>query len=70
MVEVFCTQNDTNGGSNETGTNVLAANPTRVPSTSAAIAMTPDGKCPNASRSDEGLRSVGLIESILAFGAQ
>ena len=40
--------------------------PTRVPSTSAAIAMTPDGKCPNASRSEVGLRSVGLIKSILA----
>ena len=67
---MFCTQNDTNGGSSDTGTNVLAANPTRVPSTSAAIAMTPDGKCPNASRREVGFRSVGLIESILAFGAQ
>ena len=50
--EVFCTQNDTSGGSSDTGTKVLAASPTRTPSTSAAIAMTPDGKWPNASRSD------------------
>ena len=42
--EVFCTQNDTSGGSSDTGTNVLAASPTRTPSTSAAIAMTPEGK--------------------------
>ena len=56
--EVFCTQNDTSGGSSDTGTKVLAANPMRIPSTSAAMAMTPDGKWPNASRSDVGLRSV------------
>src|SRR3954452_7625042 len=56
--EVFCTQNDTSGGSRDTGTKVLAANPTRVPSTSAAIAMTPDGKYPKTSRSDEGWRFV------------
>src|SRR6476659_1530807 len=61
VVEVFCTQNDTSGGSRDTGTKVLAANPTRTPSTSAAMAMTPDGKWPNASRSDVGLRSVALI---------
>ncbi len=42
--EVFCTQNETSGGSSETGTKVLAARPTRAPSTSAAMAMTPDGK--------------------------
>src|SRR6478735_11009977 len=58
VVEVFCTQNETSGGSRDTGTKVLAANPTRTPSTSAAMAMTPDGKCPNASRSDAGLRSM------------
>ena len=44
VVEVFCTQNDTNGGSSETGTKVLAARPSRVPFTSAAMATTPDGK--------------------------
>lgn len=55
VVDVFCTQNDTNGGSNETGTNVLAANPTRTPETSAAIATTPDGKWPKASRSVEAV---------------
>lgn len=27
VVEVFCTQNDTSGGSSETGTKVLAAKP-------------------------------------------
>ena len=42
--EVFCTENDTSGGSSDTGTKVLAAIPTRTPSTSAAMAMTPDGK--------------------------
>ena len=42
--EVFCTQNDTSGGSSDTGTNVLAARPTRTPSTSAATATTPVGK--------------------------
>ena len=42
--EVFCTQNETSGGSSDTGTKVLAARPTRMPSTSAAMAMTPDGK--------------------------
>ena len=62
--DVFCTQNDTSGGSSDTGTKVLAARPTRMPSTSAAIAMTPDGKWPNASRSVVGLRSVALINSI------
>ena len=62
--EVFCTQKETSGGSSDTGTKVLAARPTRMPSTSAAIAMTPDGKCPNASRSDVGLRSLALIASI------
>ena len=44
VVDEFCTQNDTSGGSSDTGTNVLAANPTRMPSTSAAIAITPEGK--------------------------
>ncbi len=55
VVEVFCTQNDTNGGSSETGTKVLAARPSRVPFTSAAIATTPDGKWPKASRSDDAV---------------
>ena len=41
--EVFCMQNDTSGGSSETGTNVLAARPTRVPSISAATAITRTG---------------------------
>src|ERR1700743_833582 len=50
VVDVFCTQNDTSGGSSETGTKVLAARPTRTPATSAAIATTPDGKWPKASR--------------------
>src|ERR1700733_7888339 len=59
VVEVFCTQNDTNGGSNDTGTNVLAARPSRMPSTSAAIAMTPDGKWPKASRSEDGVSFSG-----------
>jgi len=53
VVDVFCTQKETSGGSSETGTNVLAARPTRTPSTSAAMAMTPDGKYPNASRNDD-----------------
>ena len=44
VAEVFCTQNETNGGSRDTGTNVLAAIPSRTPSASAAIATTPDGK--------------------------
>ncbi len=53
--ELFCTQNETSGGSSDTGTKVLAARPTRRPSTSAAIAMTPEGgKWPNASRSEAG----------------
>ena len=34
VVDVFCTQNDTSGGSRDTGTKVLAASPTRTPSTS------------------------------------
>src|SRR5437588_1395920 len=55
VVEVFCTQNDTSGGSSETGTKVLAAKPSRVPSTSAAMATTPDGKWPKASRSVDGV---------------
>src|ERR1700751_15563 len=55
VVEVFCTQNDTSGGSSETGTKVLAARPSRVPLTSAAMATTPDGKWPKASRSEEGV---------------
>ena len=38
VVDVFWTQNDTSGGSSDTGTKVLAARPTRAPSTSAAIA--------------------------------
>src|SRR6516164_2933988 len=54
VVEVFCTQNDTSGGSSETGTKVLAAKPSRTPSTTAAMATTPDGKWPNASRSVDG----------------
>src|ERR1700684_2625526 len=59
VVEVFCTQNDTNGGSSDTGTNVLAAKPSRTPSISAAIAITPDGKGPKASRREEGVRFSG-----------
>src|SRR5579875_382416 len=55
VVEVFCTQNDTSGGSSETGTKVLAARPSRTPSTSAAMATTPVGKCPKASRSEDGV---------------
>ena len=58
--DVFCTQNETSGGSSDTGTKVLAASPTRMPSTSAAMAMTPDGKWPNASRSDVGFRLAEL----------
>src|SRR6476620_615035 len=61
VVDVFCTQKDTSGGSKETGTNVLAARPTSTPSACAAIAMTPDGKCPNASRRDAGLRWMLLM---------
>ena len=55
VVDVFCTQNETSGGSSETGTKVLAARPTRTPSTSAAMATTPDGKWPKASRSVVGV---------------
>src|ERR1700692_876307 len=55
VVDVFCTQNDTNGGSSETGTKVLAARPTRTPRTSAAMATTPDGTWPKASRSEDGV---------------
>ena len=40
---VFCTQNDTRGGSSETGT-VLTARPTRIPSSSEAMAIYPEGK--------------------------
>jgi hypothetical protein len=54
-------QYDTSGGSSDTGTNVLAARPTLSPSTSAAIATTPIGKQPNASRKEAGLRSEELI---------
>ncbi|COW15917.1 Uncharacterised protein [Mycobacterium tuberculosis] len=56
VVEVFCTQNDTSGGSSKTGTKVLAAKPCRTPSTSAAMATTPVGKWPKASRSEDGVR--------------
>src|SRR5882757_2139084 len=56
VVEVFCTQNDTSGGSRDTGTKVLAAKPSRTPSTWAAMATTPVGKWPKASRSDVGVR--------------
>src|SRR5258707_9950824 len=56
VVDVFCTQKATSGGSSDTGTKVLAAIPTLSSSIVAAIAMTPDGKCPNASLSDAGLR--------------
>src|SRR6185437_5001778 len=55
VVDVFCTQNDTSGGSSETGTKVLAAKPSRVPLISAAMATTPDGKWPKASRSVDGV---------------
>ena len=44
------------GGSRETGTKVLAARPSRVPWTSAAMATTPEGKWPKASRSVDGVR--------------
>ena len=47
------------GGSSETGTKVLAARPTRVPSISAATAITPEGKWLNAVRSEAAVRSVG-----------
>ena len=67
MVDEFCTQNDTSGGSSDTGTKVLAAKPTRVPSTSAAIAITPVGKCPNASRRDDGLRSISECVPLIAL---
>src|SRR6516225_433462 len=56
VVDVFCTQNDTSGGSSETGTKVLAAKPSRTPSTTAAMATTPDGKWPKASRRVDGVR--------------
>src|SRR6516164_11286529 len=55
VVDVFCTQNDTSGGSSETGTKVLAAKPSRTPSISAAMATTPDGNSPKASRSEDGV---------------
>src|ERR1700756_2228069 len=55
VVDVFCTQNDTSGGSRETGTKVLAASPSRVPLTTAAMATTPDGKWPKASRSEDAV---------------
>lgn len=61
VADEFCTQNDTSGGSSETGTKVLAARPTRAPSTSAAIAITPDGKCPNASRREVGVKSLPAL---------
>src|SRR3954453_18958147 len=61
VVDEFCTQNDTSGGSNDLGTKVLAARPPLAPSTSAAIAITPEGKYPNASRSADGLKSVRVI---------
>jgi hypothetical protein len=67
VVEVFCTQNDTSGGSRETGTKVLAANPSRTPSTSAAMATTPDGKCPKASRSEDG---VSLLVEFTGFSVE
>ena len=72
VVEEFCTQNATRGGSSDTGTKVLAARPTRTPSTSAAMAMTPEGKCPNAARRDVGLRSVSaaLIVAIIPRAAK
>src|SRR4051794_4986694 len=61
VVDVFWTQKETSGGSSETGTKVLAARPSRTPSISAAMATTPDGKWPKASRSDVGVRL--LLES-------
>src|ERR1700686_3642743 len=61
VVDVFCTQNDTSGGSSDTGTKVLTASPTRVLPTSAAIAITPVGKCPNASRRAASVRLPPLI---------
>jgi hypothetical protein len=61
---VFCTQNDTNGGSSDTGTKVLAAKPSRTPSTSAAMAITPDGKWPKASRSDDGVSFSGVFTGL------
>src|SRR5271166_5472740 len=67
VVEVFCTQNDTNGGSSDTGTNVLAASPSRTPSTSAAMAITPDGKWPKASRSDVGVGPQPALPRIAAI---
>src|SRR6185312_7201875 len=56
VVEMFCTQNETSGGSRYTGTKVLAARPSRAPLSSAAMATTPDGKWPKASRNDDGVR--------------
>src|SRR2546422_10973654 len=47
--EVFCTQNDTNGGSRETGAKGLGARPGRQPSPSAGNAEAADGKWPDAS---------------------
>lgn len=43
-------QIDTNGGSSETGTKVLATNPYGVPPIRAHTATTPLGKCANVRR--------------------
>src|SRR5271163_3137669 len=64
VVEVFCTQNDTSGGSSDTGTNVLAAKPSRTPLISAAIAMMPEGKWPKASRREVGVSLSGRFTGL------
>ncbi|BBZ15680.1 hypothetical protein MGAD_00150 [Mycolicibacterium gadium] len=56
VVEVFCTQIDTSGGSTETVVNELAAMPTGSPSMLAQTAITPDGKHPKTRRSVESSR--------------
>ena len=50
------THTETSGGSSETEVNELAVSPTGLPSTSAATAVTPDGKAPNTRRSWAGSR--------------
>jgi hypothetical protein len=54
VVDVWATQTEASGGSNETGVNELAAMPTGLSSMRAAIAITPLGKVPNTCRNRRG----------------
>ncbi|CNW95127.1 Uncharacterised protein [Mycobacterium tuberculosis] len=56
VVEQFCTQIDTSGGSTETDVNELAAMPTGWSSTIAQTAITPHGKQPKTRRSPTSSR--------------